>query len=409
MKSIDYLQLSLTSIIRDRKKKYMICIFSICTLLIVFALSFRSNFLSYIDDSITKNIGFRSLIVDADHESEDYGLNTLREITNVVDVYSSRYSFVSVKSNFANDNLDGNISFWYGGVNSLPNRIIGRTFDENETGMAICPMKFYPSDSVYNLEMNPDYIIDGNDLLNSFFEITYYSRTFDGYKASIVDTFTKKFEIVGLYDNSEVMTMNNDCFVSPKDIIEIIETQSALGIQGVYGWRVVVNDLKNVDQVKDKIGTAGFENVLLINSIDSNLFNTIVISTNIIVGFITATVIAISLSYNKKKIQNEMHTVGLLKTFGYTNSQIVKKYLLIFSFTNLLSLFIGFLFMFIIFVILKNTLLAFLAPMGIILTISIYDIIFSLVLIVVLPVLASSYFIIKAAKTKLPILIGSDI
>lgn len=416
MKVLDYLDIVKLNVIRDNKKRFLILIFSLCTILSLLILSFRSNFFSYINNSITKNIGFRTLVVSPEFTMKNYGLDKLKTIDHVVDVYDSQSGQISLESSFKNKNFDGYLTLLYGGKYSLPQNIVGSSFTEKDKGVAICPINFYPSNSVYEFKIDKNKIINGHELLNSEFEVTYYSHEYKEQKLVKSGTFTKKFKIIGLYNNNEVMTLNNECFISPADLNEMIDkikvkttTDISEGeYMEAFGFMVIVDKLENIKSVSEDLKQAGFTSVDIQNHIDSRLLNIIEISSNITVALVLFTVLMMSGSYIKKKIQNESKVIGILRAEGYKKKVVNHIYLLELFFTNLISYLIGLTIFMIIYIIAKNTMLKFLYYLGIVIKINLFDLLISFLLIVVVSMFVSIYHIIKTTNFKITELIRSE-
>lgn len=416
MKVIDYLAIVKLNIFRDKNKKFLILIFTLCTILSLLILTFRSSFFTYINNSITKNIGFRTLSVGAELEMENNGLDRLKTIDHVVDVYDSQSGFISLESDFKNKNFDGYITFLYGGSYSLPLNIIGSSFKETDKGVAICPINFYPSNSIYELKMDDNQVLDGHKLLNTTFEVTYHSYKYDGQKVVESGTSTKDFKIIGLYNNAEVMTLNNECYISPADLNELIEVSKLKtttdipddGYKEAYGFMAIVDSAKNIELVSKKLKEAGFSSVDLQNQIDSTLLNIIIVSSNITVALVLFTVIVMNASYIKKKVQNEADVIGIFRANGYKKNTINCIYLTELFFTNLLSYLLGFIIFIVIYLIAKYTILNFLYYLGIAISINPLDLLISFLLIVVVSVFLSVYYIIKKTNCEITELIRSE-
>ena len=83
VKISDCISFSLKTSKRNKHYKYTLLVFSLCTFLFMFGLTFRDNFVSYINNTITQNIGFRSLLVSPNLESEDYGLSKIKNMQSL--------------------------------------------------------------------------------------------------------------------------------------------------------------------------------------------------------------------------------------------------------------------------------------------------------------------------------------
>lgn len=410
VKISDCISFSLKTSKRNKHYKYTLLVFSLCTFLFMFGLTFRDNFVSYINNTITQNIGFRSLLVSPNLESEDYGLSKIKNIQHVVDVYSSNYDFASVLSDFKSEKYDGYIDLNYGSYATLPKNIIGESFDENDREVAICPINFYPSSEAVSLGLDENKILNGYDLLGKEFEITYYSYTFNGVKAVEDKAYTKKFTIIGLYNNEEVMTANNVCYVSANDIKEInnVGTLDDPENATVYGFVVVVDSKNNVSNVANELEKLGFMQPTVKNELDTSLVNTILLTCNILITIIMFGIIILSMFYIKKNIINNTQKIGLMMASGFTKKDIKKYYFIDNLIFSLLAFIVGFIVFLTIYILLKATLLHSLIYSGFIIKIFIIDILFTFFVIVIISSIISIYHISKITNKSIITLTGGD-
>lgn len=350
---IDFIKLSFIKFIRNKKNIFYVLILSIFTVILLSLITFEKSLVNYIDNFIVKNIGFRTLSVSPKNNSKDLGYSELVNIEHVVDVHSANYDTASVESSFKTEDLDGYVDFVYANQNTLPNVIIGEKFNASDTGVAICPIDFLPSSEAYNLLVSESKILSGYKLLNSSFEAYYFSYIFDGKRMVEKDKYTKSFKIIGIYDAKKVINPSNTCYISEKDMKEIKNITTIKSENTSYGFMVLVDDVKYVDNVLDNLHKIGFTRVNIRSQIDYDIINKIIFACNIVVSVVIFSIVVIIINYNKKKFINDTKSIGLLKTMGYSNNNIVFLYLLDTVNTSIFSYLVGLLVFFIIFYFLK--------------------------------------------------------
>ena len=115
----------------------------------------------------------------------------------------------------------------------------------------------------------------------------------------------------------------------------------------IYGFMVVVDNIKNVELVLNDLEKKGFSRVNIRSQIDYDIINKILFACNIVVSVIMASIVIIIINYTKKKYFNDIKSIGLLMTMGYSNNIIVFIYLLEIVYSSIFSYLIG-LFLFLI-------------------------------------------------------------
>ena len=310
-------------------------------------LTFKNSLINYIDNFIIKNIGFRTISVSPRDDVEDFGYSDLISINHVQDVHSANYDTASVESTFKSDELDGYIDLVYANYSILPSNVVGEKFDADDTGFAICPIDFLPSSEAFNLLVDEKKFLSGYELLNTSFQINYYSYLFDGKRLIENDKYIKEFKIVGIYDAKKVMNPSNTCYISKKDMEEIKSITTVNNENTIYGFMVIVDNIKNVELVLNDLEKKGFSRVNIRSQIDYDIINKILFACNIVVSVIMASIVIIIINYTKKKYFNDIKSIGLLMTMGYSNNIIVFIYLLEIVYSSIFSYLIG-LFLFLI-------------------------------------------------------------
>lgn len=344
---IDFLRLSFIRLFRNKKNAFYVIILSLFTVVLLSLLTFKNSLINYIDNFIIKNIGFRTISVSPRDDVEDFGYSDLISINHVQDVHSAYYDTASVESTFKSDELDGYIDLVYANYSILPSNVVGEKFDADDTGFAICPIDFLPSSEAFNLLVDEKKFLSGYELLNTSFQINYYSYLFDGKRLIENDKYIKEFKIVGIYDAKKVMNPSNTCYISKKDMEEIKSITTVNNENTIYGFMVVVDNIKNVELVLNDLEKKGFSRVNIRSQIDYDIINKILFACNIVVSVIMASIVIIIINYTKKKYFNDIKSIGLLMTMGYSNNIIVFIYLLEIVYSSIFSYLIG-LFLFLI-------------------------------------------------------------
>lgn len=344
---IDFLRLSFIRLFRNKKNAFYVIVLSLFTVVLLSLLTFKNSLINYIDNFIIKNIGFRTISVSPRDDVEDFGYSDLISINHVQDVHSANYDTASVESTFKSDELDGYIDLVYANYSILPTNVVGEKFDADDTGFAICPIDFLPSSEAFNLLVDEKKFLSGYELLNTSFQINYYSYLFDGKRLIENDKYIKEFKIVGIYDAKKVMNPSNTCYISKKDMEEIKSITTVNNENTIYGFMVVVDNIKNVELVLNDLEKKGFSRVNIRSQIDYDIINKILFACNIVVSVIMASIVVIIINYTKKKYFNDIKSIGLLMTIGYSNNIIVFIYLLEIVYSSIFSYLIG-LFLFLI-------------------------------------------------------------
>lgn len=408
MKLNDLLKFSFKKTIRERSNKILLILFTLFTLLIMISTMFEKNFTNYIENTITNNIGFRSILVSLDFSAQDYGLSKLEKTEHIISIYNSKYSYASVESSFANEQLDGSLVLNYGDKEILPANIVGETISAKDTGVAVCPINFYPSSEAYNLFIDDKNIISGYDLLNKEFSVKYYSYIFDGQRFVKDKEYKKNFKIVGLYNSEDEAMPANTCYISGNDVKEIIEIERSADSETVYGFIAVVDNKKNVESVLEKLNNNGFKGSSVQMQLDTTIVNKIVLASRVIIGFLIICNVILTMFYIKKKVISEEKKQGIMMSIGYKKNIIRKIYFCEILFISLIAFIVGIVFFNIIFIILKKTLLRTLIYSGFDIHNFIVPYIISIAVVVLLPTLISIIFITNQYKKGAIILVRGE-
>lgn len=316
------LKYSLVKTIRYRKNIYFILILIICTLILLGTFTYRNYLLSDIKNLESK-VSFRTLSVLPSYKEleehgidHDYEFEKSLEINHVLEEYPYPYDIYSTFSpTFKNEIYTGDLTLVYGSENTLPNNIIGETFTKDATGVAICPEHFLPSIYDENFVGKENIFLDGNKLIGQTFTTSNLV-----YKSD--EIIYKDFKIIGVYDAIASGYNANYCFVSGQDIAKLYEaTRSKLNTNNLDAHLVVVDDMKNIDNVIKELGKIGFE-ATPYGIINDELLSKINIICLVITIIMIGSVLILSIFYTKKKLLYMSNEIGMLKVLGYKNYKI---------------------------------------------------------------------------------------
>lgn len=409
MKTLSLMKYTIIKIIRNKKNIFFIGILSLCSLLIITSLSISSYINDFIDKSINANVGFRTINVNPNYAYEDLGLEVLENNEHILENYSSKYSGTTLESSFKNDNLNGQIGLLYGSKYTQPTVIKGTSINDDDTGVAICPANFYPDDNINDLTIISSQIITSKYLYNQEFTVTYNSFKYNGYSFDVDEEYTKTFKVVGIYDNTKTLNMNNECYISPKDMKDIMDTiYNNLNEGTIYATYSVVDNISNMDDVMKELEDLGFEDLIPKLSIDTELFNNILNPTKIILIVVCLFILILSFLYTKKKVKNELSDIGMMKTMGFNKSTITFMYFFEIFILSIVSLIISIIVFQIFYNLFANKIFIAFKYIGIDLVNKFSSYLIAALFITIIPILSIIFMIINEYKKDIALLIGSD-
>ena len=209
--------------------------------------------------------------------------------------------------------------------------------------------------------------------------------------------------MIGIYDNTSTMNFNNQCYIMSNDIKQMVSEASSdnIGENSYPYFDLVVDNVDNVEEVMGKIKDLGFNKVSVKNYFDSDMLQTIEISSIIVVTILVFLTIIISSSYIKKLVINDSWKIGILKTLGYNQKEVMKKYFGEVSLINGSVYLFSFLIFGIIFLLLKFTILSFVQYIGVNIRISLFPVIVTFIIIVIIPLITMFYNIYKYSKQNI--------
>ena len=338
----DYLEIVFEQLVHEKNKLVYLLIMIVLSILALGLFVFKQNVNNIINTTFNEDIGFRSFTVaqkDNDSNKISDDISEIMKIDHVVDAFDNDELSTVLISSFKNDMIDGTITLLRGTPSTTPRIINGRNFNNDEIGVAICPNSFFPNFDPMKIDKRK--IIDGNALLNTTFEVTYYDYIFDNFmKVQENNSYKKSFKIVGIYDNASGMNDSGTCYITPYDMAEISEKQNSIFKQGKISTIVVVVDnTKNVNYVGNKLVEMGFVDPQIRSYLDREMIKKINFSIAVIFTIILFIIVILTSNYVKKKININEQNMGILRSSGYTKKSVISIYLLELLIMNLFSLF----------------------------------------------------------------------
>lgn len=326
----DYIIESLKNIIRNKKNILLISISSLLLILLFLDIIFIKNFYSYINYTTNTNIAFRTFTADKVGTNITDSSNELKKLDNVAEVYKAAYGFTYVRTNLKFNGLDGRLELDYGTENITPPSIMGKSIKDLKSGEMICPIAFYPDSHSSGVKIDGNKIVPPEKTLNYEFNVYYQIYKYENDELIVAeDNATKKFKIVGLYDNKLVMNNNNQCYITPKDMIEFSNSLNPQinddETDGVI-LNIVVDKAKNLNKVKNEVKSLGYYVSDDTNmAFDEKQINTLALLAFSFFIIIIGTILFMYVSYLHKKAKSESKLLGILRSCGYTIDDILKK------------------------------------------------------------------------------------
>ena len=232
------------------------------------------------------------------------------------------------------------VSFKYGSPNTLPKKIIGKIINSNDTGVAVCPVKFKDNVKDY---YETDNFIDGKELLKNGISINVpIKEKIDGKLTFSGKFYQKKYNVIGLYDPLETYDNYNTCYISASDIEDLYETAYKAGNgNDLPIAHIIVDDLKNVDNVMQTLTDKGFSAFYqgVINYDHINEVNQI---CNIIIIISCIGIFILTILYIKKINNDNLQNMGIQKAYGYSNGNIQNFSMCELLIISFISIFISF-------------------------------------------------------------------
>ena len=331
MKSKDVIKHAKNKVLREKKNIYFVLIITICTVVIIGACTFQNIFVESLNNSLENDSTYNNILIFPSNEVLDeygydyeYTFEDIYEIEHVVDIYSlDRKSYYSMDITTYED---GAINFVRGTEYTLPKDIIGETFSEDDTGVAVCPINFYPYLKEPKLDGFNNPFLDGKGLIGTTF--TVEGDIEDRVNGEVIDTgedYKKDFKIIGVYNSTDYMNSPRSCYISAKDLDELYDVfWSFKNPNSMSATIVKVDDRSNMSYVMQEISALGYRVTGPQMWVDSGTPIIVKMVCNAIVAVVIVVTIVLTIAYVKKKILNDSYDIGLLKALGYQKNDILK-------------------------------------------------------------------------------------
>ncbi len=432
MTNKDVLKTVITNIIRNKKNLFNFIIMTICSIVTIIIIFFGYNFLNIFNNDMKKQIRYRTfhitpnitpeILANPLKEERTKTINELREraikeletLDHIQIITKTEYNeFHAETSDFKED---GRVTFLYGTEKSLPTIVEGRAFKDGESGVAVCPVKFLP-DPLENKNLGllgipiikQEDLLSNKDLLETTFMATYDEYELKGQGAiEVVGSYSKKFKIIGLYNNVRSSGANNSCYIPSNDLIEMCHQANLVCAESQehIDLTVVVDNVKNIAYFLKAVANLGLsfrpeaiqqESLALVHIVETAFF--------VLIVLILGVVVVITSSYVKKKVLHESEIIGILRTCGYCKKTIKKIYLLENIIINIMAYLLAFFLFLIIMFNLKKRYMMGLIYRGIHFKFKISLIFYSFSLIVFLSMLIAYISFSKKLKLKITFLL----
>ena len=305
----DKLTLSIKRTLRNKSNLIMIILFSLCSVVTVFGISYYMSISDFWSDWTEKDYMFNTYLVLYDYDKiNDNELFDKISKENVSDVfYYYQNSIVGYALNFKNKNIDGETII----MGTVPNtKKIKYGENVKKDYEIICPSKYLPISDIYN-KYNYKLEIDMKDRINSDLEMNVLS--------SVKSLPNIKFKIVGLYDEKYDYSTTNICYTNHSTIEKINRTYQPELFENKYNIFFLANEFTNIENIKN---IDGVEDVLPIQTIKTSIGTDILKNTSILLLSSYIITIIISMLLYKKNFERKMKEYGTLLSIGYERKDI---------------------------------------------------------------------------------------
>lgn len=224
---------------------------------------------------------------------------------------------------FSKDNEEGIIYIKPLLINSSIEIISGKTIENNNE--LVCSNTFYPHE--YEDKISKKLFLSSKDILNKTISITSHNEELNNEKINLT--------IVGTYKN-KYLEEANTCYVNINTYDTLASKYNgAYETYDDYGnvtgteyaeytdYFIIIDSNDNINQVLSSLKQMNitYDQMSYINSSTLDLIYAIPLFIGIIVIILT---IFILNNFIKKKNINRIHNIGILKSTGYTNENILK-------------------------------------------------------------------------------------
>lgn len=336
MKIKDYLILPLKFIFWNRWSSIIIIIF----LFLIFILghiliNVGYNYDKYVNDSVNKNILARTYFIFNEDQLAGKETNLekivfdVRKIPHVIHSYNDQYAtLMAANIDEVNSKNEDKTLYIKTVTDSFsPSISLGRKV-KNESEI-ICPRFLKASNDAKSTKD----VISMEKFLNKEITLSYYQFYWETpSRPKIANTFHKKVKLVGVFDNVLSLETYNECYMKEEIVRKMfleredIYSQEFLAGNYVYSdgnaTEVIVDELKNMESVKNELIKAGYDVSDVGLSFDWKFINKIK-KISLVVFFALLVVILIVFGiYINIFLKKQKNFIALYKNFGYSNHHL---------------------------------------------------------------------------------------
>lgn len=324
MKYKDAFQYAFIKMARNKKNVYFIIIMTLCVFVLIASVYFYIVFFDIENKSYTRSLEARRIIVE-DVENGNEKFSRILEINHVIDMYEYEYHTRDIDEFYIDGKKQkGYLTFNYGSEITQPKNINGRRISKDDTGVAICSKNFKTTSNSTVWSSDKIKFKNMDDLIGKTIYIEDNIFTKEDDREIMFGTYTKEYEIVGTFDAQETMDRLGTCYISPKDMQELSES-TKVGYSKKRSFRnVIVDDIKNVDEVNNKIKKIKSLTTSLGISKDYTYLNQINKICFAIISVIIIVVVFLSELYIKKQYTLNKNELALMKAYGYDKKNIIR-------------------------------------------------------------------------------------
>ncbi|MDR4180801.1 FtsX-like permease family protein, partial [Bacillus thuringiensis] len=319
-----YIKLATVNLLRRRKKNTInILITTIALILLTLTICISNGLNNFIQTKLLNTVDFKTLIVETgtrdDNKEKIYEkFNNHKDIIKIYPWISNNGGEVQIEKN---QNLTKREIFLKPALDKIsPNIVKGNGIYENSKNVALIPTEFSLDPLGYEIGLTKEKnnFLNGADFIGEYITLKYkiYNQTGHTYGEY-------KFKVVGVYDPTTTFDTPDTFYIPYSDLLNL--NTSFQKETNVQNMAVVVNKYENLNNIKSIIEKEKF-NVILkselgdIKDIHSyiKMIGFLLLSLTLIISIFNI------ISNTLESIRERMNEIGILKTVGYLNLDILK-------------------------------------------------------------------------------------
>ncbi|HDR6289282.1 TPA: FtsX-like permease family protein [Bacillus cereus] len=336
-----YLKLAKVNLLRRRKKNTInILITTIALILLTLTICISNGLNNFLQTKLLDTVDFKTLIVETgtrdDNKEKIYEkLNNHKDVIKIYPWVSNNGGEIQIEKN---QNLTKGEIFLKPALDKIsPNIVKGNAISENSKNVALIPTKFSVNHQGYDVGFTKEKndFLNGEDFIGEYITLKYKIYTQTGHT---YDEY--KFKVIGVYDPTTTFDTPDTFYIPYSDLLNL--NTSFQKETDVQNMAVVVNKYENLNNIKSIIEKEKF-NVALKSELgdikDISLYIKIIgfslLSLTLIISIFNI------ISNTLESIRERMNEIGILKTLGYLNLDILKCFSIETLFISSLSVFLN--------------------------------------------------------------------